>query len=848
MLNSVDEAKERFKDIFLTSNFKECKIEKLSESDTRCKIIDIIIKDILGWKEINIEREPRVSETGSYIDYILSLTHPYIVVEAKKTSIDFLLPNRSSSKREYRAGGVLSESKDLVNAMHQAKGYAVSKGVDYCCVSNGLQFVFFRSQNNQGIEWKDYNVIVFWDHNDIYNAFEVFYNLLGFEYVASGSLNKSLALTEKLNEKQKKFKRIELTHYAYSRTRDRNRLFPIMGDVIKKVFQDLSNDGSDPEILRNCYVSTPRDSSYKGIEGSSLKDHYYLDFKTEELKINKKNAGHFQERIESTLRNKKDCSEVILLLGGVGSGKTTFIHRFRKVLAKDIIDNDGIWIYINFKPYSDTGEKLLFWVCDEIIRIMGDEYDFMKIESWSFLKQAYHAEYEKLKNGLLAPIYKKSQDEFDQKFSDHIGKCIEDKQQHVVKVLKNASSLNQRRLFLVFDNADQLGEKTQNEIFLIAQKFSDQVQCSCIISLREESYWKNRDAGPLNAFHSIAYHVQSPHVNQVIARRLSYVAKLIRENIILQTELLESASTTSDEIEFVFDRLTMTLLGKDKRYTDFIEHVSANDMRRALEYVARFLYSGHTNIDSLIRAIKNRNFDITIGYHEFLTAIILADQEYYSEKKSDIVNLFALEGYSDASHFNRIALLKRLSLSRNEVSEVGIGYVQIQQIIDECEGYGIMADTANSILILLNTRRLLETETKIKEDLNKSLYVRINSSGIYYICNLIYDFSYLECMLIDTPISNQDYWDLINQLTIEIGEISSKRDPQSRYKRLELRIYRVDLFLEYLKIEFSGVTFVKGEKFKGTDIVELMEKVKSGFDLQKVAILENAKNVFNFVK
>jgi hypothetical protein len=45
------------------------------DSDTRVKIIDVILQDVLGWPEALIEREPHVRETGGYIDYVLSTSH-----------------------------------------------------------------------------------------------------------------------------------------------------------------------------------------------------------------------------------------------------------------------------------------------------------------------------------------------------------------------------------------------------------------------------------------------------------------------------------------------------------------------------------------------------------------------------------------------------------------------------------------------------------------------------------------------------------------------------------------------------------------------------------------------------
>lgn len=58
----------------------------LTETDTRVKIIDLILKEALGWKEENIIREESIKEEKGtkYIDYIFESNMNKFIVEAKK--------------------------------------------------------------------------------------------------------------------------------------------------------------------------------------------------------------------------------------------------------------------------------------------------------------------------------------------------------------------------------------------------------------------------------------------------------------------------------------------------------------------------------------------------------------------------------------------------------------------------------------------------------------------------------------------------------------------------------------------------------------------------------------------
>ena len=342
----IDKALSRF----LELDFSSYDPEKLSESDTRSKFIDQLLIGCMGWSEENISREEHCSESSTFLDYKLSTNIPMLIVEAKKSSIDFSLP-KSTTQNEFKIGGVLSNCKVLLDAMVQARDYAISKGVTFCVVTNGLQYIFFRAMNQQGIEWTEHRAVVFRDHDDIANRFDLFSSLLSKSSVENGTLQTQLPVSSDAMAEARKYSTLDTRYLMTTRKKDRNPLFPYIGEIVRRTFQDLASNQAESEILEHCYVESPK-------KGDKKKP--YLDLPTSQLSVSKKDAGDFQQRIISSLQaSRNDRSEVILLLGSVGVGKSTFIQRFRKVLAKDEIDSNGIWVYLNFKHFSDTGVSLM---------------------------------------------------------------------------------------------------------------------------------------------------------------------------------------------------------------------------------------------------------------------------------------------------------------------------------------------------------------------------------------------------------------------------------------------------------------------------------------------------------
>lgn len=826
---SVDSSLQKFK----LQHHRSYDAASLSEADTRSKIVDYVLIECMGWGEDDIVREERCEETGTYLDYKLSTNLPALIVEAKKSADKLDLPT-SSNQRSYTIGGVLSQCKNTIRAMVQARDYAISKGITFCCVSNGEQFIFFRAQNQQGIEWINHKAIIFRDLHDIQNNYDLFCTLLAKASIEEGRNSKALPLIER-NDGENTFKTLDVSHIKSIRKIDRNRLFPIIGDVVRRVFQDLSSTDAESEVLEHCYVETPR-------KGDGRRP--FVDIESKPISVTKKDAGDFQSRIV-TLMSSTDLgkSDVTLLLGNVGTGKSTFIQRFRKVLAREEIDEGGVWIYINFKQFSDTGEHLDSFVASRIDEVISTEYAALGITDWAFIKQAYHSEYEKLKRGLLAPLFASSPTGFEVEFSTTIRKQSEESGiDHFSRILRTTAQRLKKRVFLVFDNADQLSPETQNKIFLLAEKLAEAIGAFALISMREESYWKNRDSGPLNAFHTTAYHIQPASFRQVLSKRFLYAKKLLSDQ---SSSPIFSGDVSKEDLLAVFDRLVRTLLGENESYIRFIEATAASDTRRALDTIAAFMVSGHTNIDAILRDSRRaRPLGFPIPFHEFLNSVVLRDHGAYQEDACDVLNVFGVSGSSDASNSNRLAVLGRLLAAKNAASPVGTGFVSIDEVVSDCHAVGILPDTTAEILALLNSRRLIETEKAIKETVISSSYVRITGSGEYYVGTLCRLFGYLELVVYGTPIRGARDFDRINKAHQAVGAVigTTTRDRLERVKR---RLALTEVFVDYVAREVEKAKFVQNPSVFSPSCTELPVALRREFGLQKAEVIASAESVFS---
>ena len=75
----------------ILGSYKNILLSNANEASTRLKVIDRILRDVLGWLDEDISPEEHVTEDGSttYSDYILKTANAAIVVEAKKVGASF---------------------------------------------------------------------------------------------------------------------------------------------------------------------------------------------------------------------------------------------------------------------------------------------------------------------------------------------------------------------------------------------------------------------------------------------------------------------------------------------------------------------------------------------------------------------------------------------------------------------------------------------------------------------------------------------------------------------------------------------------------------------------------------
>jgi hypothetical protein len=774
----------------IESNFKEfCdKHLYITEADTRINLIDRILEEVLFWPASEIQRESH--SYAGYLDYTLHVNgKPFVCLEAKKEGVTFEFP-KDKARKNYQLNGTLVTDANIREAVDQVRSYCDENAIRYAIATNGYTWIIFRAIR-EDIKWREGNARVFHSIQYIIENFTEFWNLLSYPCIVQGSLDFEFSLNS-LSERES----FRVLSYLLNPDNPliRNPLNKELNPIISHFFQDIA-DPNYIETLQNCYVYSTtikiatRDIDYV-IRDTAPK--FLQDENVEEVVHFQNDAGVFGRVVAKALQNAN--GQLFLLLGGIGSGKTTFQRRYQLTVGAEVLQEFAIWFSIDFlKP--PTVDQLEIFVWKSILDQMRNRYSSPYLESRKNIKRAFRDNIEALRQTALYGLNEGST-QYESILSQYLGSWQKDLTEYVPRLLAVAKPRQDLNVVLFFDNVDQLSPNYQAEIFLLAQRVTDKVKSITIIALREESYYTASVQKVFTAYINRKFHIASPPFRKMIGHRIKYAL-----TIMSATELTSSKFRKISELQQkqnIVDFLKIveySVFTKNRNIARFIDHLCFGNMRQALEMFSTFLVSGVTDVEKMLR-IYRREGTYYVAFHEFVRSIMLGDRYYYKEAYSSILNVFECGKEKNSSHFTSLRLLNILNTFKTQSSREGEGFHEIVLILSMFEDVFDNKQDCIKSLGRLVYRRLIETNTKNFDSIEGATHIRITSAGWYYLKYLSDSFAYLDLVFQDTPFNDSG---VVAALTKSINRVNNLADPEDdKISRMDERFRRVGIFLSYL--------------------------------------------------
>jgi hypothetical protein len=746
----------------------------ISESDTRAKIIDEILKKCLDWDETNIAREEYVHK--GFIDYKIKVGGKGLIIEAKKIGIPFALPVGISYSSNLRIKDLLKKDPSLNEFYEQVTKYCLESSIQFGCFTNGESWVIFPAFRKDAIELRNSRVIVFKDFKEIGESFIHFWNVLSKDAVNDGNTERIL-----LGE----VKPI-LPSYVinYRERRDivlhRNILSGVLSPILQDYFSDLTGPNS-LEKLERCYVDSKESvllstttGDYRGLSKTVSRAPSVTQYDSIE-----KIMVDLNWNLKNYLENSRQMGAIYTLLGRVGSGKTTFLYHFFYVSNKDL-QKKHLVFYLNCLELSQQSISDFF--IDKVATISNDSAMFRENSKINTLEKVFEKEIFSLKEGILGNI--KDENIISLKISERLNELSKNKILYYSKLFSYLKQNQKISTIIIFDNIDQLEPKQQDEILNFAFSIYLKWNSFTLIALREESYVKSKKQGSLSTVQSQTIYLPKQSIMPILDKRLECLANDLASERIAVSPLISNFGLTALDIRQYVLLIKNSIISDKVRVKDFLENIALGNLRESLDFFKDFLTSENTDTAKIIDYMKKGEKYLVPG-HEFIKSISLKSKQFFAECESPILNLFSIMDMQSPSYFTKMRILYILNSTAFQAGPYGLGYQKISKLIEILSEIDTSKEDIKNSIDSLTLKGLIENDYHSKKYRYDANSVRITPTGDYYLKFLSNQFIYLDLMHQETPYFDRE---IFNQL-LHLSDLTS----------MEERIQRCQIYVQYLK-------------------------------------------------
>jgi hypothetical protein len=380
-----------------------------NEAETRHKIIDFILHDLLAWPRNRVAVEENIHP--GFADYILKKNvngDPLVFVEAKKEGLYFELPlpRNLDETSSYIGIKKLLTDPNVKAAANQVRTYCADTGCEYACITNGHEWIFFKTFE-KNVRWDSLNALVIRRLEFFEREYTRAVNSLSFLAITDRSALPGILGSMPPRDRSLFYPKEKIAAYSHPITANKfaSRLRPIANFY----FGVISDN--DTEFMTRCYVSD-RDyaSTYAGMRmliHDSLSP-YFQQFSVQQLD-DAEDGGRLRGRLEAGLRSEQR-GEVLVLFGGKGSGKSTFIKRLLHHKPPAWLGKHSVIAIVDLLATPEEHSLIDDFVWMGIIKSL-DTDSVMQADRDTLLKQLFQDRFEVAEKQTLAgldpasPIY-----------------------------------------------------------------------------------------------------------------------------------------------------------------------------------------------------------------------------------------------------------------------------------------------------------------------------------------------------------------------------------------------------------------------------------------------------------
>ncbi|NGT17693.1 hypothetical protein [Achromobacter insolitus] len=801
------------------------KSRDFNEADTRHQIIDTVVHSILDWPKSSARLE--LSVASGYADYVLNNAagQPALVIEAKREGKYFSLPKpaRDAESGTFVTIRTLMTDPAIAAALVQARQYCLDLGCVYGCITNGYEWIVFRVFE-VGVDWKALRAYVIPKIEIFSTSFTSIFNSLSYRCVSyDGSLNALLSRSPYENRETYK-PSYEIP--AYARAIQPNKYVQFLRPIAERFFGVL--DESYVEFMDACYVSDREyEAAFKSAQ-SLLTDALtpYLESYGIRQTDNDEGGGTFGNRLERSVLDRR-TKDVVVLFGGKGVGKSTFLRKLLFVRPPQILKKSAVTVIIDLLNVPEEKPIIHNEIWNRLVEAL-DQDNVLK-GSREKLVELFSDRYEVAQQQDMYGFDPTSPD-FNRVLNRLIGEWKRDLKYVCAKLVKRLHAQHKGAI-VVIDNTDQYGKNFQEYCFTIAHEIADTLNCLAIVSMREERFYASSIRGVLDAYQNSGFHLSAPPPKNVFIKRLDFVGRHLANE--LNAEKLFGQGISREHrvtLKNLIGSFEREFRNPESHLSSFLTACAHGNIRLALELFRGMLVSRYTNIDE-ITAVREWTWQI----HQVLKPVMIPNRFFYDEGQSHVPNIFQLRSKQRSSHFSALRILAPLA----RLSELqGTAFHPLSTLYTEFSNRFHMEEDFRDNVDTLLKYGLIDANTRVDEYREDIDGIRITNYGKYVFDDLLSAFTYIELISTDTAIFDSRVSAELAALSLDEYQQWEKSwsDPKKRLERVETRLKKADEFVQYLEAEESR----EAELYQLTPNERFTLKIRISLDDESEAVRRSA--------
>jgi hypothetical protein len=518
--------------------------------------------------------------------------------------------------------------------------------------------------------------------------------------------------------------------------------------------------------------------------------------------------------------------QVLLIVGSVGAGKSTFVDYLQEVaLPRELIEQT-IWIRLNMNTAPLSVAEIYDWLRVQIIGGCREAYPELDFDELEVLEKIYAVEINKFKKG-PGRLYETDKTAYQQKLAAVIETAMTDLDLSVKAHCRYCSSERGKLLVVVLDNCDKRLRDEQLLMFEAAQWIQKEFRALVILPLREETYDNHRDQPPLDAaLKDLVFRIEPPLFHNVLVKRVQLVLNQLAKHgaKTLGYDLPNGfhVEYPATEQAYYLTSILRSIFEYDRQIRRMIVGLSGRSIRRALEIFLEFCTSGHITEDQIFRITQNAG-TYTLPLFLVTRVLLRMNRRYYDGDHSYVKNILDANRLDERPfYFTRLMILRWLHARFNQVGPSGFrGYFRIGDLKTALAGYGIEEKMITREMEYLAKAQCVISEDFRAEGLADGDLIRLAPAGFVQL-DFLGNVNYLAAVAEDTAFADEA---LAERVAARITQLETQYEIQTALTNARELVQYLDTVR--LQDATAAATFLENSEFESlTDLANAKTAVQ----------------------